>query len=113
MASCRGLAAGEALLVVIVVAIVGDDVDVTVVVVDTVVVDVDGGGDQCQWSGGGEWSRWRVLLQSLGNFFWKPSLCLVGTGAVRGTIPPTCPATSATWVTSSESQVYICLGRMR
>ena len=108
MASCRGLAAGEALLVVVAV------VDVTVFVfVDTVVVDVDGGGDQCQWSGGGEWSRWRVLLQSLGNFFWKPSLCLVGTGAVRGTIPPTCPATSATWVTSSESQVYICLGRMR
>ena len=69
MASCRGLAAGEALLVVVAV------VDVTVFVfVDTVVVDVDGGGDQCQWSGGGEWSRWRVLLQSLGNFIWKPGM---------------------------------------
>ena len=35
MASCRGLAAGEALLVVVVAAVVRDDVDVTVVVVDS------------------------------------------------------------------------------
>ena len=68
------------MVVVAVVAVVGDGVDVTVVV-DAVVVDVGGDGAVVGVGLGGGRGR-RGLLRSLGNFL-KPGLGLLGTGAVR------------------------------
>ena len=71
-------------MVVVSVVVVGDGVDVTVVV-GAMVVDVGGDGAVVVGvglGGGGGGRGRRVLLRSLGNFL-KPGLGLLGTGAVR------------------------------
>merc|ERR1719325_247388 len=90
-------------MVVVAVAVVGDGVDVTVVV-GAVVVDVGGDGavvvGVCLGGGGGGRGR-RVLLRSLGNFL-KPGLGLLGTGAVRE---------SRSWYWSSSAGVLAVVVR--